>query len=116
MVTQLMTMNAYSYFWTIATWDGKSQSAWAIISRNAIIGFTSILLICLNRLHDYGKAVAIEGQVMMRCITHLFLGLKSLHELGTLHRNITPDSIFINSKLQAKLGRYRFLNVPEDPQ
>jgi len=69
-----------------------------------------------DRLADYNKAVAVEGPVMIRCITHLFLALKSMHELGMFHRNITPDSIFITSKLLAKLGRYRFLAVPDDPE
>lgn len=66
-------------------------------------------------MSDYAQSVAIDGKVMMKNVIHLFLGLRSLHEAGILHRNICAKSLLINCKQQVKLGRYKFLDIPEDP-
>lgn len=65
---------------------------------------------------EYTRTAAVDQALMTRYVGHLVTGLKSLHEAGILHRNLQLNAFYMHSGRNARLGDYKYLFMPEDPE
>ena len=54
-----------------------------------------------KKIHKY-----IDENIIKNIIIQICLGLKEIHEKKVMHRDLTPDNIFINENYQIKIGDF----------
>ena len=52
------------------------------------------------------KNTLIEENVLYKIIKQICLGIKEIHEKNIIHRDIKPENIFMNEKLEIKIGDF----------
>jgi serine/threonine protein kinase len=75
-----------------------------------------LVLYRVPRLQAHLKSTLVDTKTMVRYVRQLLTGLTTLHKAGIVHRNITPKALYVTSTRQARLGDYKCLKVPEDPE
>ena len=52
------------------------------------------------------KGEFLEEKIILNIITQICCGLKEIHEANLIHRDLTPENIFINEKSEIKIGDF----------